>query len=166
MEKIQSSTAENTNSYKVAHILSEFAKVLDNIGSDAKNSVELFDAIGEKNEFFQTFEKTLSSPSIEPIVDMHNISKKEIFDFVFRNFAKTFAANRDKFNFIHIGNISKSEIVFFISTKNEEFKETLRESEFEYATGDLSEFLDVSFCFVEADMEKDLSNTEKLKFDA
>lgn len=154
---------ENTCSFQNAHILNEFAKALQNIGSDIENSVSLFDAIGEKNEVFQKLEKSITSPSIEPIIHMHEISKNEIYNFVYENFVKTFSIHKDKFNFIHVGKTNKDEIVFFISTNDKELKELLSKTEFEYATGDLSEYLDVSFCFLESDMEKDLTNTKKIE---
>lgn len=162
MEKSKIIQEDNSCSYENAHMFNEFAKALQNIGADIENSVSLFDSIGEKNEVFQKLEKSIASPSIEPIVHMNEISKKEIFRFVYGNFVKTFAKNKDKFNFIHVAKTDSSEVVFFISTKDNEIKKLLSKTEFDYATGNLAEFLDVSFCFLEEDMENSLSNTEKI----
>jgi hypothetical protein len=163
MEKTKIIQEENSSSFKNAHIFNEFAKTLQNIGADIENSVTLFDSIGEKNEVFQKLEKSITSPSIEPIIHMHEISKQEIFNFVYGNFVKTFSKNKDKFNFIHVAKTGIEEVVFFISTKDQETNDLLSKTEFEYATGDLAEYLDVSFCFLESDMEQDLSNTEKIE---
>ncbi len=162
MEKPKTIQDEDSSSYKNAHIFNEFAKTLQNIGSDIENSVSLFDSIGEKDEVFKKLEKSITTPSIEPIVHMNEITKQEIFRFVYGSFVKTFAKNKDKYNFIHVAKANSNEVVFFISTKDDETKELLSKAEFEYATGDLSEFLEVSFCFLEEDMESSLNNTEKI----
>jgi uncharacterized protein YjgD (DUF1641 family) len=163
MEKTEIIKNEKSSSFKNAHIFNEFAKTLQNIGADIENSVSLFDAIGEKNEVFQKLEKSITSPSIEPIIHMHDISKQEIYSFVYYNFVKTFSKNKDKFNFIHVAKINNEEVVFFISTKDQETKNLLSKTEYEYATGDLAEYLGVSFCFLDSDMENALSNTEKIE---
>lgn len=165
MEKIKSTEAQNHDSFKSAHILSEFSKILINIGNDMDNSVSLFDSIGKKNELFVKFEKSIQSP-IESLIDMHKISKDGIYQFVFNNFVNIFRKYKDRFNYVHVGKTDFSDIVFFISTKDDEIREVLSKNEFEYATGDLSEYLNISFCFMEADMEQDLYNTEKIDLNA
>lgn len=162
MEKPKTAQGEEASSYEHAHIFSEFSKTLQTIGSDIENSVSLFDSIGEKNETFKKLEKSLTTPSIEPMVHMNEITKQEIFKFVYGSFVKTFVKNKDKYNFIRVAKANSNEIVFFISTKDDETKENLSKAEFEYATGDLSEFLEVSFCFVEENMESSLKNTKKI----
>ncbi|MHA7843825.1 MAG: hypothetical protein ACX93I_10930 [Winogradskyella sp.] len=161
MEKIKSTTQNGQDSFKSAHILSEFSKILLSIGNEMDNSVSLFDKIGEKNETFIKFEQSLQSP-INSLIDMHNITKEGIYNFVYNNFVNIFRKHKDRFNFIHVGKTDFSDIVFFISTKDDDMKEVLSKNEFEYATGDLSQYLNLSFCFIEADMEKDLRNTDKI----
>lgn len=165
MEKTQNTKAQKHDSFKSAHILSEFSKILINIGNDIDNSVSLFDSIGEKDKLFETFEKSISTP-IESLIDMHKISKDGIYQFVYTNFINIFKRYKGRFNFVHVGKTDFSDIVFFISTKDDEVKEVLSKNEFEYATGDLSEYLNISFCFMESDMEKDLYNTEKINLNA
>lgn len=152
------------NSFRNAHILSEFSEVLSSIANEMGNSVTLFDSIGEKNEMFVQFEESLKSP-VESLIEMNKISKRGIYDFVFNNFVNIFRNHKERFNFIHVGKIPTPDIVFFISTKDDEIKEILSKNEFEYATGDLSNYLRISFCFLEPDMEGDLSNTEKIDLD-
>jgi len=165
MEKIKNIEAQNHDSFKSAHILSEFSKILINIGNDMDNSVSLFDSIGEKDELFVKFEKSIQAP-IESLIDMHKITKDGIYQFVYNNFVNIFRKYKDRFNYVHVGKTDFSDIVFFISTKDEEIREVLSKNEFEYATGDLSEYLNISFCFMESDMEQDLDNTEKIDLNA
>ena len=129
------------------------------------NSVSLFDSIGEKDELFVKFEKSIQAP-IESLIDMHKITKDGIYQFVYNNFVNIFRKYKDRFNYVHVGKTDFSDIVFFISTKDEEIREVLSKNEFEYATGDLSEYLNISFCFMESDMEQDLDNTEKIDLNA
>ncbi|MCK0192646.1 hypothetical protein [Arenibacter sp. F20364] len=161
MEQVRKLDTKEHDSFKSAHMLSEFSQILQNIGTDLENSVSLFDSVGEKNELFKKFEESINSP-VESLIDMHKISKDGINNFVFNKFVGIFKGLKDKFNFIHVGNTTSSDIIFFISTKEEEIKNILTKNEYEYATGDLSEFINISFCFVEQDMEKDLFNTQKL----
>ena len=164
MEKVGKTETQEHNSFKSAHILSEFSKILLDIGNDIDNSVTLFDSIGEKDELFIKFEKSIKSP-IESVIDMHKITKDNIYRFVYDNFVNIFRKYKDRFNFIHVGKTDFSDIVFFVSTKDDEMKEVLSKNEYEYATGDLSEYLNISFCFMENDMEQDLNNTEKIDLD-
>ena len=161
MDKLSNTRNSENDAFKNAHILSEFSKVLQNIGTDMEKSVTLFDSIGEKNELFKKFEKSLSSP-IDSFMEMNKISSNQVYEYVFRYFVAIFSEYTDKFNFVHVGKASRSEIIFFISTKDDEIKEILSKNEFEYATSDLSSILDISFCFLEKDMEKDLFNTKKI----
>ena len=161
MEKIKGTQMQEHSSHKSAYILNEFSKVLANFASDLDSSVALFDKIGEKTELFIQFEKSLQSP-IENLIEMHKISKDGIYNFVYNNFVNIFKKHKERFNFIHVGKTDFSDIVFFISTKDDEIKEVLSKNEFEYATGNLSDYLNLSFCFMEDDMEEDLSNTEKI----
>lgn len=161
MNSITNKTTEGQDSFKSAHFLSEFSKVLLNLGEDMDNSVSLFDSIGEKNDLFIKFEKSINSP-IDSLIEMHTISKNGIYHFVFNNFVNIFRKHSSRFNFIHVAESNSNEIIFFISTKDDEIKEVLSKNEFEYSTGDLSNYLRISFCFLEADMEKELNNTKKI----
>lgn len=165
MEKTIIKTTEKNESYKNAYIISEFSKVLLSLGNELDSSACLFDSIGEKNDLFLKFEKAISSP-VESIINTHKITKDAIYDFVFQNFVDIFSKYKDRFNFIHVGKTDFSDIVFFISTKEDDIREVLSKNEYEYATSDLSEYLNISFCFMESDMEKDLLNTEKIDLNA
>lgn len=165
MENTKTQQTEKSDSYKNSYILSEFSKVLLSIGDELDSSASLFDSIGEKNDLFLKFEKAISSP-VESLINTHKITKDGIYNFVFQNFVDIFSKYKDRFNFIHVGKTDFSDIVFFISTKEDEIKEVLSKNEYEYATGDLSEYLNISFCFMESDMEKDLLNTEKIDLNA
>ncbi len=165
MEKIRSTETQKRDSFKSAHILSEFSKILVSIGNDIDSSVDLFNSIGEKNELFKKFEKSIETP-IETVIDVHKATKDSLHQFVFDNFVNIFRKYKDRFNFVHAGNTGISDIVFFISTKDEDIREILSKHEYEYATGNLSEYLNISFCFMQADMEEDLYNTEKINLNA
>lgn len=163
MEKIKNNKVEEQAncSYRNAHMFGEFAKVLQNIGSDIENSVSLFDAIGEKNEMFRDMENSLNSP-LNSMIHMDEITANCIYEIVYEGFVKKFLTTKEKYNYIHFVKNSTRDITFFVSPKDSETKEQLYRTDFDYSTGDLSKFVDVHFCLLEEDMEKELSNTVKI----
>ncbi|PZQ89446.1 MAG: hypothetical protein DI548_03825 [Flavobacterium johnsoniae] len=158
-----SSKSDTGNSFKNAHVLGEFAKILHKFGDDIEQSVGLFDAIQEKNELFIKFEESMQRP-IESIINMQNISQKQIYDFVFNSFQDSFSKYQDKFNFVHYHAYENKNIIFFISTIDDKTKEIFESLEYDYFIGEISNYVRLEFCFVESDMEKDLLNTNKLEF--
>lgn len=152
---------EKDKSYENAYILTEIARILKKFGNEIENSVSLFDAIGEKNNFFLELEKNITS--IDSMIKMNSISQKEIYMYTFKHMVNNLLKIKNKFNFIHIGKVKSNEIVFFMSIKDKETKELLLDLEFEYATSELSEYLGVTFCFLDSNKESDLINTEKFK---
>lgn len=156
-----SNKTEDT-SFRNAHFFNEFAQLLLKVGSDIENSVTVFDSIGEKNETFTKLEQSIQNP-MDSFVNMQNISQEQIFQIVFNGFKKTFIKQKENFNFIHYAFYDHKSISFFISPKDAQTKENFENLEYEFFTGNLSKFLDLSFCFVEEDMEKDLFNTNKLE---
>ncbi len=149
-------------SYKNAHFFNEFAQMLLKAGNDIENSVTVFDAIGTKNETFTKLEESMLNP-MDSFINMQNISQEQIFQFVFNGFEKTFLKYKENFNFIHYAFYDHKSISFFISPKDENTKDNFEKLEYDFFTGDISKYLDLSFCFVEEDMEKDLINTKKLE---
>lgn len=157
------SMSNTDNSFKNAHSLSEFAKILHKFGDDIEQSVGLFDAIQEKNELFKKFEESMQRP-IESIMSMQNISQGQIYSFVFKSFQDTFSKHQDKFNFVHYHAYENKNIIFFISPLDDKTKEIFESLEYDYFIGEISNYVRLEFCFVEPDMEKDLLNTNKLEF--
>ncbi|WP_299106009.1 hypothetical protein [uncultured Tenacibaculum sp.] len=153
-------------SFRNAHVLTEFSQLLQNLGSEMEESASLFDKIQVKDEVFQKFESIMDNP-FSTLIDFNNKTQKDIFEFVFSNFLETFSEHKDKFNFIHstYNYKSFSELIFFISINNEEFQESLFNLEYDYAMSELSEIVNVSFCFLEKDMEEGLTNTQKIEFE-
>ena len=166
IQKTDTSNLENNCSFKNAHILNEFAKALHKVGDDIENSVGVFDAIGEKTEMFSKLEETIQRPAIESLIHMQDISQGQIYNFVFKSFEETFKKYESNFNFIHFANSTDKDLTFFLSVKDDKIKETLENLEYDYFTSEIHNYLDVNFCFLEFDMEKDLSNTEKLIINA
>ncbi len=165
MESIKNKVSEQEHcSFKNAHLLNEFAKVLQTIGNDIENSVSLFDKVGEKNEIFRNLENSLNSP-LNSMIHMDEITTNCIYDMVYESFVKTFLSKKEKYNYIHFVKNNTRDITFFVSPKDSETKEQLYRTDFEYATGDLSKFINVHFCMLESDMEKELSNTTKIDFE-
>ncbi|WP_262317570.1 hypothetical protein [Flavobacterium odoriferum] len=162
IKKVDISNEEKNCSFKNAHILNEFAKALHKVGDDIENSVGVFDAIGEKTEIFSKLEETIQRPAIESLIHMQDISQGQIYNFVFKSFEDTFKKYESNFNFIHFANSTDKDLTFFISVKDEKIKETLENLEYDYFTSEIHNYLDVNFCFLELDMENNLSNTEKL----
>ncbi|WP_130736907.1 hypothetical protein [Flavobacterium sp. J27] len=157
---------EKNNSFENAHFFNELAKALHRLGDDIENSVGLFDAIGEKNETFTQLEATIEKPMLDTFIEMQNMAQPHIFKIVFKSFVEAFTSLKDHFNFIHYAAANDRDLTFFISTKNEKIKDNLENLEFDYFTGHLQNYLEVNFCFLEEDMEKDLFNTEKLELNA
>lgn len=161
MKKVTATNKEVDKSYENAYNLNEIARVLKKFGTEIEDSVSLFDSIGEKNEMFRELEKNITSP-LESIIRMNNISQKEIYNFVLKNIFSKILKNKHKCNFIHIGKVKSNEVVFFISTIDNETKELLLKIEFEHAMSELWDYLNINFCFLDKDMESDLNNTEKI----
>ncbi len=162
IKKVDTTSNENNCSFKNAHILTEFAKALHNVGDKIENSVGVFDAIGEKTELFSKLEESIQRPAIESLIHMQDISQEQIYNFVFKSFEDTFEKYKSRFNYIHFASSTDRDLTFFISTKDENIKETIENLEYEYYIGEIYNYLEVSFCFLESDMEKDLLNTKKL----
>lgn len=163
MEYTGVKSSQQRDSYENAYHLTEFSKFVTDLGNDLGNSAGLFDAIGEKNELFRRFEEVSNTSTSELILQAHQSSHIFIRDYFYGNFINVFTNFKDKFNFIHVGKMSNSEIVFFISTKEESIQEILLKHEFEYATSPMVQYVDITFCFVESDMESSLMKTEKLE---
>lgn len=160
-------SAETSNktenpSYRNAHFFNEFAHALLKVGSDIERSVSVFDAIGEKTETFSKLEESMLNP-MDSFINMQNISQEQIFQFVFKGFEETFIKHKDNFNFVHYAFYDHKSISFFLSTKDDNTKEKFENLEYEFFTGDISNYLDLSLCFVESDMEAALVNTKKLE---
>lgn len=166
MQKIDVTQSDNPCSFKNAHILNEFAKALHKVSDDIEQSVGVFDAIGEKTEMFSKLEESIQRPAIESLIHMQDISQEQIYNFVFNSFKDTFQKNKSSFNFIHFARSKGRDLTFFISAKDEKTRETLENLEYDYFTGDIYNYLEVSFCFLEEDMEIDLVNTEKIIINA
>lgn len=156
-----SNKTENT-SFKNAHFFNEFAQALKKVGSEIEDSVSVFDAIGEKTETFSKLEQSIANP-MDGFINMQTISQEQIFQFVFKGFKETFLKHRDSFNFVHYAFYDHKSISFFVSPKDVNTKEKFENLEYEFFTGDISNYLDLSLCFVESDMENDLINTQKLE---
>lgn len=156
-----SSKTENP-SYRNAHFFKEFAQALLKVGNDIEDSVSVFDAIGEKTETFSKLEESILNP-MDSFINMQNISQEQIFQFVFKGFEETFIKHKDNFNFVHYAFHDHKSISFFLSTKDNNTKEKFENLEYEFFTGDISNYLDLSLCFVESDMESALVNTKKLE---
>lgn len=167
IQKVNNTTqTENHCSFKNAHFLNEFGKALHNFGDDIERSVGVFDAIGEKTPMFSKLEESIQRPEIESLIQMQDISQEQIYNFVFKSFVDTFKKYESNFNYIHFANSSERDLTFFISAKDEKLKETLETLDYDYFTGEIHKYLEVSFCFLEADMENDLLNTKKLEINA
>lgn len=166
MNKLETNinTDDMGNSFRNAHILNEFSKILQNLGSDLENSVSLFDSIQEKDEVFKKFETMVKDP-IVTLMDFNSKTQKDIYRFVYQGFLTSFSEHKDKFNFIHSSSNHKSssELIFFLSLNDEEFQESLFNLEYDYAMSDLAEKISLSFCFLEEDMEEGLTNTKKIE---
>lgn len=155
-------SSENKNcSFKNAHLLTEFAKALHKVGDEIEKSVGVFDAIGEKNEMFTRLEESMQKP-IESIIQMHEITKSQVFTFVYDSLENTFKKHESSFNFVHFVQTQRNELTFFISVKNDKIKETLETLEYDYFISEMSDYFEVNFCFLESDMENELFNTIKL----
>tara|TARA_R110002124_G_C8853401_1_gene506441 strand:+ start:235 stop:735 length:501 start_codon:yes stop_codon:yes gene_type:complete len=166
MQKTDTSQSENSCSFKNAHILNEFAQALHKVGDDIEQSVGVFDSIGEKTEMFSKLEKSIERPAIESLIHMQEISQDQIYNFVFSSFIDTFIKYKTNFNFIHFASSTDRNLTFFISAKDEKIKETLENLEYDYFIGDIHKYLEVSFCFLESDMEEGLVNTNKVEINA
>lgn len=151
-------------SYKNAHLFSELAKIFQHIGDDIEKSVAFFDSIGEKDDTFKKLEQSVVPP-LETFIKINDESQKAIMECIFSTFYDTFNSNKEEFNFVHATFTDKKSIIFFLSVKNQDVKDELLNLEFEYALTDLSEYMDVSFCFVDSDMENKLTNTNKIEFE-
>ena len=127
-----------------------------------ENSVSVFDAIGEKTETFSKLEDSLLNP-MDSFINMQNISQEQIFQFVFKGFEDTFVKHKDNFNFVHYAFYDHKSISFFLSPKDANTKQKFENLEYEFFIGDISNYLDLSLCFVESDMEVSLTNTKKLE---
>ncbi len=148
------------NSYKNAFLLNELSQALSKISDEMENSVALFDAIGEKNETFKEFEKSLNNP-FDGIVEMTYNTRELVKNYLFNHFYTIFKREKNDINFVHY-TIADQKIVFFISTKNQKLKQDLEDFEYDYFISDLSKTYGFEFCFLESDMEKGLKNTEKV----
>lgn len=163
MDKSAATSIKTENpSYKHAHMFNEFAKALHKVGDDIERSVGVFDSIGEKNETFSKLEESMLNP-MESLITMQNISQEQIFQFVIRSFEDAFTKHKDNFNFIHYAYYDHKSISFFLSTKDHNTKEKFQNLEYEFFIGEISNYLDLSLCFLEPDMEASLINTKKLE---
>lgn len=149
-------------SFKHAHMFNELAQALHKVGDDIEKSVGVFDSIGEKTETFSKLEESMLNP-MESLITMQSISQEQIFEFVLKSFGEAFIKNKDNFNFIHYAFYDHKSISFFLSTKDDNTKEKFENLEYEFFIGNISNYLDLSLCFLESDMESSLVNTQKLE---
>lgn len=151
----------SVNSYKTHHTLIEFSTILKSISDDLESSAELFDKAKVKNETFSNLERTLTSP-IEGIMHMSDVNANIIYDYIVKGFIDAFKAKEDNYNFIFLAKKSRKEVAFFISTKNNQVKKRLEEQEFEYATSDISDYMNVNFYFVPENSAGSFKNVKKV----
>tara|TARA_R110001583_G_C5667331_1_gene410337 strand:+ start:428 stop:958 length:531 start_codon:yes stop_codon:yes gene_type:complete len=166
IQKTDTSKVEKYCSFENAHIFDEFAKILHKVGDEIEQSVGVFDAIREKDIMFLKLEEAIKRPAIDSFIHMQEITQGQIFDFVYNNFIETFIKYKSNFNFIHFAISSAKDLTFFISAKDEKTISILENLEYDYFIGEIHNYLEVNFCFMEEDMEKDLLNTNKVDLDA
>ena len=165
IQKTDTSKVENSCSFKNAHIFNEFAKALHKVGDNIEQSVGVFDAIREKDEIFIKLEESIQRPAIESFIHMQDISQEQIYNFVYNSFRETFIKYKSNFNFIHFASSTRKNLTFFISAKDDKTREIIENLEYDYFTGEIHNYLEVNFCFLEDDMENDLRNTSKVEID-